>query len=195
MRNTKSAFTLVELIVVITILAILGTIAFISLQGYSQEARNSKVTSDIRNLVTAVETDSARNGTDLSTLVTGDLSGTNGVTGNIGSGTTIDTSNYAVGNLDLATLGQGSEDFTDPNGNDAAYIYSYASTDGFSGYQLAGEIVEDGTVMARIQGNYYDASEDDSDVDGLISAATGTDPLVNNAVISGSGTTDASLYQ
>jgi prepilin-type N-terminal cleavage/methylation domain-containing protein len=48
MRNTKKqAFTLVELIVVITILAILGTIAFISLQGYSQDAKNSKVTSDL----------------------------------------------------------------------------------------------------------------------------------------------------
>lgn len=41
--NTKNIkwFTLVELIVVITILAILWTIAFISLQGYSQDSRNS----------------------------------------------------------------------------------------------------------------------------------------------------------
>ncbi|MDR1987995.1 MAG: prepilin-type N-terminal cleavage/methylation domain-containing protein [Candidatus Peribacteria bacterium] len=31
-KSTKKAFTLVELIVVVTILAILGTIAFISLQ-------------------------------------------------------------------------------------------------------------------------------------------------------------------
>jgi len=37
----KKAFTLVELIVVITILTILGTIAFISLQGYSRDARDS----------------------------------------------------------------------------------------------------------------------------------------------------------
>ena len=54
MRNTKSAFTLVELIVVITILAILGTIAFISLQGYSADARNSKRTSDLGNIQSAV---------------------------------------------------------------------------------------------------------------------------------------------
>jgi prepilin-type N-terminal cleavage/methylation domain-containing protein len=54
MRNTKSAFTLVELIVVITILAILGTIAFISLQGYSADARNSKRTSDIGNIQSAM---------------------------------------------------------------------------------------------------------------------------------------------
>jgi len=57
--NTK-AFTLVELIVVITILAILATLAFISLQGYSQDARNSKVLSDIRTLISAIETASTK---------------------------------------------------------------------------------------------------------------------------------------
>ncbi|QFR38795.1 prepilin-type N-terminal cleavage/methylation domain-containing protein [Candidatus Gracilibacteria bacterium 28_42_T64] len=46
-------FTLVELIVVITILAILGTIAFISLQGYSKNARDSARISDIENIVTS----------------------------------------------------------------------------------------------------------------------------------------------
>lgn len=54
MRNTKNAFTLVELIVVITILAILGTIAFISLQWYSADARNSKRTSDIWNIQSSI---------------------------------------------------------------------------------------------------------------------------------------------
>ena len=60
MKFSKKAFTLVELIVVITILAILGTIAFISLQGYSQEASNSKVVSDIRTLISAIETESTQ---------------------------------------------------------------------------------------------------------------------------------------
>lgn len=40
-KNIK-AFTLVELIVVITILAILWTIAFISLQWYTRDARSLK---------------------------------------------------------------------------------------------------------------------------------------------------------
>ncbi len=44
------AFTLVELIVVITILAILWTIAFISLQWYSKDARNSVRLSDLSNI-------------------------------------------------------------------------------------------------------------------------------------------------
>ncbi len=52
MKKTKNtAFTLVELIVVITILAILWTIAFISLQWYSSEARDSKRLSDITNIL------------------------------------------------------------------------------------------------------------------------------------------------
>jgi len=52
MKNIKKQwFTLVELIVVITILAILWSIAFISLQGYSADARNSKRTSDLNSLI------------------------------------------------------------------------------------------------------------------------------------------------
>jgi prepilin-type N-terminal cleavage/methylation domain-containing protein len=47
--NTK-AFTLVELIVVITILAILWTIGFISLQWYSKSARDSTRISDITSM-------------------------------------------------------------------------------------------------------------------------------------------------
>lgn len=51
MKNKIKAFTLVELIVVITILAILGTIAFISLQWYSAWARDSKRVSNINELI------------------------------------------------------------------------------------------------------------------------------------------------
>jgi prepilin-type N-terminal cleavage/methylation domain-containing protein len=54
MTQYYKAFTLVELILVITILAILWTIAFISLQGYSRDARDSKRISDIRQLLTKV---------------------------------------------------------------------------------------------------------------------------------------------
>ncbi|MFK7779809.1 MAG: BspA family leucine-rich repeat surface protein [Candidatus Gracilibacteria bacterium] len=55
MNKNKKAFTLVELIVVITILAILGTIAFISLQGYSKDARDSTRISDINSMKTSLE--------------------------------------------------------------------------------------------------------------------------------------------
>lgn len=50
MKKLKKAFTLIELIVTITILAILWTIAFISLQWYSLYTRNSVRLSDLSNL-------------------------------------------------------------------------------------------------------------------------------------------------
>lgn len=49
------AFTLVELIVVITILAILWTIAFLSFQGYSRDARDSVRLSDLSKMMTSLE--------------------------------------------------------------------------------------------------------------------------------------------
>jgi len=55
MNTHKQAFTLVELIVVITILAILWTIAFISLQWYSEDARDSTRVSDINNIKISLE--------------------------------------------------------------------------------------------------------------------------------------------
>lgn len=51
----KAAFTLVELIVVITILAILWTIGFLSFQGYSISARDSARISDISTISKSLE--------------------------------------------------------------------------------------------------------------------------------------------
>ncbi len=56
----KRAFTLVELIVVITILAILGTIAFISLNNFSASARDTKRLSDVRSLYTKFKLENAK---------------------------------------------------------------------------------------------------------------------------------------
>ena len=50
MNTNKKAFTLVELIVVITILAILWTIAFISMQWYSVKSRDSVRVSDMKTI-------------------------------------------------------------------------------------------------------------------------------------------------
>jgi len=58
----KQGFTLVELIVVITILAILWTIAFISLEWYSKTARDSVRISDMSRIKTSVELFSLQTG-------------------------------------------------------------------------------------------------------------------------------------
>lgn len=55
MQKIKSAFTLVELIVVITILAILWTIAFLAMQGYSANARDWVRTTDLANISKSLE--------------------------------------------------------------------------------------------------------------------------------------------
>ncbi len=56
MKKIKiQAFTLIELIVVITILAILWTIAFISLQWYNAQSRDSRRISDIQNIKKSLE--------------------------------------------------------------------------------------------------------------------------------------------
>lgn len=55
MRLQKRGFTLVELIVVITILAILWTIWFVSLMGYQKSARDSVRISDMKTMAKALE--------------------------------------------------------------------------------------------------------------------------------------------
>jgi len=52
-------FTLVELIVVITILAILATIGFLALSGYSQDAKDSAIKANVRSLQTAISSEAA----------------------------------------------------------------------------------------------------------------------------------------
>lgn len=51
----KGAFTLVELIVVITILAILGTISYLSFFGIQILARDAVRSSDLTNIAKSIE--------------------------------------------------------------------------------------------------------------------------------------------
>lgn len=53
-RAVCKGFTLVELIVVVTILSILSTVGFVSLQGYSDDARNSTKEYDLATIESAI---------------------------------------------------------------------------------------------------------------------------------------------
>lgn len=55
-------FTLAELIVVITVLAILATVGFLALSGYSDDAKSSALKANTRSVYTAISSESAVTG-------------------------------------------------------------------------------------------------------------------------------------
>lgn len=184
MKNIQKGFTLVELIVVITILAILGTIAFISLQGYSQDARDSKVVSDIRSLSSVVET-SLTEGSSVHTFVGTEIAG-NQVSGvqdgswTFGSGVTMSGSTYTVGGIDFIALGQSATDFTD-NGTDIYKIGTFSNSvlgESYVMYQIAGLQGGADSQTAIVKGNYIFTGTDQT---GLVSDLTNTTGLQDGA--------------
>ena len=181
----KAGFTLVELIVVITILAILGTIAFISLQGNTQEAKNSKVTSDVRSLATAAETALTKQELTLRELVDQDGNGTD-VEGLFGDNTTINpnptTGNYEIGAVAFTALRQNGADF----GNE--YVAAIAIDEGDSRnswYQIAGQALQpSGEFQGIIRGNFIDLNPTNPDyVRGLVGTTESSDGFTTGADI------------
>lgn len=62
MRKILKGFTLAELIVVITVLAILATVGFLALSGYSQDAKESATRANVRSVQTAISSEAAVSG-------------------------------------------------------------------------------------------------------------------------------------
>ncbi len=151
-KSTKKAFTLVELIVVIVILAILGTIAFISLQGHSADARNTKRTSDLSQISSAITTENAQ-GTPLVSFVNYVTGSTlSGVALGWASATGLTTSEYVAGTPNYTALGVKEDDFKDPNEKP----YVLAVTTKISGKYEAAASMEDGAGanIAKVVGTY-----------------------------------------
>ena len=148
MINTKKAFTLVELIVVITILAILGTIAFISLQGYSADARNSKRTSDLGNIQSAISLKQVE-GVPLLSFVTNAVD-TDLVSPDVAGLLDADVK-YDVGTPSYTVLNVVEKDFKDPN--DKAYRIGATTLKG-GAFQLAATMEVDGVDTAQVNGTY-----------------------------------------
>lgn len=119
-RWRLGGFTLAELIVVVTILAVLATVGFLALSGYSQDAKNSVVATNVRSLYAAITAESAVTGNTPRYYVVHDsgasLSG--GIVIIDGNSTTltggdwnVQGTNYSAGNPDYAKLKLNKEKF------------------------------------------------------------------------------------
>lgn len=148
MIKNKKWFTLVELIVVITILAILGSIAFVSLQGYSADTRNSKRVSDLSSISSKVNIVNA-NGTAIINIVTP-------VAVNKATAPNIawleDASSFHdAGTVNFTILWMKGEEFKDSNGDN--YLVWATSKVGWV-YELAASMETEDSEEAYILGTY-----------------------------------------
>lgn len=158
MKNIKKQwFTLVELIVVITILAILWSIAFISLQWYSADARNSKRTSDLSSLTSGITTNLAQWQSLLNfvTPVTG-----NQVTSLSIAWTAASVwSDYNAWTVNYSALWLKTSDFQDPSSQDDYVIWATTKINGK--YELAADMEQGaGQKTAKVVWNYNPRAAD-----------------------------------
>lgn len=122
--RTKSkkfrGFTLAELIVVISILAILATVGFLALSGYSQDAKDSAAKANVRSVYSAIVAESAVTGNSPRYYVVHDPSyalsgGIVAIDGNpsvlTGGDWNQAGTNYSAGNPDYAKLKLAKEKF------------------------------------------------------------------------------------
>jgi prepilin-type N-terminal cleavage/methylation domain-containing protein len=151
MKNIKKQwFTLVELIVVITILAILWSIAFISLQGYSADARNSKRTSDLNSLISGITTSLAQWQSVynfVSSVATSE------VTSISLAWTWVVSGDYAAGPINYNALPIKASDFKDPSSGDSYVMWATTKINGK--YELSTSMEQwAGERVAKLVWNY-----------------------------------------
>lgn len=149
-KSTKG-FTLVELIVVITILVILGTIAFLNIGSFSASARDSQRTSDLNQINSQVMTLQTKNATPylnmLSGTVANTLTGTAAALGGSGmtAGVGFATSLYNAGDINYPPLGIDSAKMSDPI---KKVPYKMGATTYNGGvYELAASLEETSTAL------------------------------------------------
>jgi len=169
----KKGFTLVELIVVITILTILWTLAFVSLQGYSQEAKRSKVLYDIRTLISAIESSSTQN-PDFSVrsiIDNSEVYWNKVLSWSFNNWVSINSSEYNLWKVNFPFLKQSKTDFIDPEWNNyiAASIFN-TSTPEQQYYQIVWQTKNSAwTYDPIIKWTYVKISI--SDINGLVAWA------------------------
>lgn len=187
MKATKG-FTLVELIVVITILAILATIGFLSLQGYTQDAKETKTVANLRTVASSLVNESAIAGKGIGDYISVDASAAMS-TGYVNSGTAVDfadVNEYKAGKVNAAALKiDGSKFFDKDSANveqafRAAVVTFAEQVNGRDRYrsmfQVAGTLKTATGNSALVEGSYAEVAT--SDMDGLIKSTETTETAV-----------------
>ena len=148
MNVSKKAFTLVELIVVITILAILWTVAFVSLQEYTTFARNAIRLDGISKVAKLVETKKQVWIDALSFVEPGQEV----PSAEIWWATVNPWVDYQAGIINISALELKSEDFSDPT--NGRLFSMWATIKKWGQYEIASTIEDSWSERAILSGNY-----------------------------------------
>ncbi len=192
------AFTLVELIVVITILAILATIGFLSLQGFSSDAYNATARANVKSVAEALTSEASVSNSPLQTYVSDKdvalyyLGSSTGTVVAVYSGNTVSyaSGTYFAGKVDFAALRMDPSKF-EPMGKD--FLAGVANVSENYGYtvrlrpvfQVAGSLQGENEI-AYVEGTYARVAP--SDAGGLIrgqSAACALTSTDSGAIMDG----------
>lgn len=137
--------------------------SFLWLWGYSDDAKNAKITSDINNLQSAISIRQAQWNT-LSSLI---LSTDNNIlTGLYVGGKKANTSDrsYIVGNVNYSMIGIKKNDFISPNKKE--YIVGYTNTWRWR-YEIAGVLRNGLKLEAIVKGTYLWRQKEECEIDSI----------------------------
>jgi len=149
----KTAFTLVELIVTITILAILWTIAFVNVRVYLIQSKNSKVLQDLNSVSSSLMAQTLQGQQALAFV-----SGTGSNIPNISLAWEVGgftETQYKAGEINPTAFQIQKDKFLDPNTNHG-YIIWATNIFPLTVFQVSGVITQpdSGRIVARIFWNY-----------------------------------------